>query len=71
MEAISQAGDRLEELERHVVLDELVKVAEGIWRAQGEPKGPGGRKRWSSEVMLRVFCSNGSITSPMSRWSIS
>lgn len=55
LEAISQAGDRLEELERHVVLDELVKVADGIWRAQGEPKGPGGRKRWSSEVMLRVL----------------
>lgn len=41
LEAISQAGDRLEELERHVVLDELVKVADGIWRVAGRAEGTG------------------------------
>lgn len=52
--ALSQAGDRLEELERHVDFAPLVKVAEQIWRPKGERQGAG-RPRWSSEVMLRVL----------------
>jgi IS5 family transposase len=53
--ALSQAGDRLEELARHVDLAPLVAVAEKIWRPATAPKGPGGRKPWSSAVMLRVL----------------
>ncbi len=53
--ALTQAGDRLEELDRHVDLAALVAVADKIWRPATAPKGPGGRKRWSSEVMLRVL----------------
>ena len=53
--ALTQAGDRLEELDRHIDFAPLVAVAEKIWRPAATPKGPGGRKPWSSEVMLRVL----------------
>ena len=53
--ALTQAGDRLVELDRHVDFKPLIAVADGIWRQPVEPKGPGGRKPWSSEVMLRVL----------------
>ena len=56
LEALTQAGDRLVELDRHVDMQSLVAVADGIWRQSTAPaKGPGGRKPWSSEVMLRVL----------------
>eukprot|EP01034_Spumella_vulgaris_P012792 gene12792-16290_t len=55
LSALSQAGDRLEELDRHVDFAPLVAVADKIWRAGGAAKGPGGRPAWSSEVMLRVL----------------
>lgn len=53
--ALTQAGDRLEELDRLVDLAPLVAIAEPLWRPAKEPKGRGGRKPWSSEVMLRVL----------------
>lgn len=52
--ALSQAGDRLEELDRQIDFGALVKVAEESWRPKGEAQGRG-RPRWSSEVMLRVL----------------
>jgi hypothetical protein len=56
LKALTQAGDRLVELDRHVDMQSLVAVADGIWRQSTAPaKGPGGRKPWSSEVMLRVL----------------
>ena len=53
--ALSQAGDRLEELDRHIDLGPLVGAADKIWRPARAAKGPGGRKPWSSECMLRVL----------------
>jgi IS5 family transposase len=53
--ALSQAGDRLEELDRQVDFAPLVAVADKIWRPASTPKGPGGRKPWASETMLRVL----------------
>jgi IS5 family transposase len=53
--ALTQAGDRLEELDRLVDLAPLVAVADKLWRPATEPKGRGGRKPWPSEVMLRVL----------------
>lgn len=53
--ALTQAGDRLVELDRLVDFAPLVAVAERIWCPPGAAKGPGGRPRWSSEVMLRVL----------------
>jgi len=56
LEALTQAGDRLVELDRQVDMQSLVAVADGIWRQSTAPaKGPGGRKPWSSEVMWRVL----------------
>ena len=54
LEALSQKGDRLEELDRHIDFAPLVEIADRIWRP-ATAKGPGGRPRWSSEVMLRVL----------------
>jgi transposase, IS5 family len=55
LEALSQVGDRLEELDRRVDFASLVAVADKIWRASSESKDARGRKPWSSELMLRVL----------------
>jgi IS5 family transposase len=55
LEALKQAGDRLEELDRYIDMKPLVAVADGIWRLSAQAKGPGGRKPWPSETMLRVL----------------
>lgn len=56
LEALTQSGDRLAELDRLVDMKPLVAVADNIWRKNAaEPQGPGGRKPWSSEVMWRVL----------------
>ena len=55
LEALSQSGDRLEQLDKYIDLTALVAVADRIWRAGPAAKGPGGRKRWSSELMGRIL----------------
>jgi IS5 family transposase len=55
LEALSQKGDRLVELERHIKWGPLVEVADRIWRAGAEKKAACGPKPWSSEIMLRVL----------------
>jgi IS5 family transposase len=55
LEALTQAGDRLEELERYIDMKPLVSMADSIWRSGAQAKGPGGRKPWASETMLRVL----------------
>jgi transposase, IS5 family len=55
LEALSQHGDRLVELDRHIKWGVLVEVAEKIWRAGNEKKAACGPKPWSAEVMLRVL----------------
>jgi transposase, IS5 family len=55
LEALSQAGDRLVELDKHLDLQPLVAVADAIWRPNTPGKRPGGRAPWASETMLRVL----------------
>jgi transposase, IS5 family len=55
LEALSQAGDRLVELDKQLDLQPLVTVADAIWRANAANKRPGGRTPWASETMLRVL----------------
>lgn len=55
LEALTQAGDRLAELDEYVDMKPLVAIVDKIWRAGVASKGPGGRKAWSSEIMLRVL----------------
>jgi IS5 family transposase len=53
--ALSQAGDRLEELDRRIDFAPLVAVADAIWRKNASAKDARGRKPWPSELMLRVL----------------
>ena len=55
LESLTQQGDRLVELDRHIQWGPLVVVAEKIWRAGGEKKAACGPKPWAAEVMLRVM----------------
>ncbi len=55
LEALTQRGDRLVELDSHIVWPPLVAVAESIWRAGGEKKAACGPKPWPAETMLRVM----------------
>ena len=53
--ALSQAGDRLEELDRRIDFAPLMVLADKIWRPAAGRDDARGRKPWSSEVMLRVL----------------
>lgn len=55
LESLTQHGDRLVELDRHIQWAPLVAVAEKIWRAGADKKAACGPKPWSTEVMLRVL----------------
>lgn len=55
LEALSQKGDRLVELDRHINWLALVELADRVWRAGAEKKAACGPKPWSSEIMLRVL----------------
>ncbi|MBP7142506.1 MAG: hypothetical protein KBA71_11410 [Opitutaceae bacterium] len=55
LESLTQHGDRLVELDRHIQWEPLVAVAQKIWRAGAERKAACGPKPWSEEVMLRVL----------------
>lgn len=55
LEALTQMGDRLFELNRYIDWSPLVALADSIWRANGSSKASCGAKPWSSEVMLRVI----------------
>jgi transposase, IS5 family len=55
LEALSQAGDRLEELDRRIDFAPLIDVADKIWRHTRADRDARGRKPWSSEVMVRVL----------------
>lgn len=55
LESLTQHGDRLVELSKHIVWAPLVAVAEKIWRAGSDNKAPCGPKPWSAEVMVRVM----------------
>jgi len=55
LESLTQHGDRLVELDRHIQWEPLVAVAQKIWRAGAEKKAACGPKPWSAEVMLRVL----------------
>ncbi len=55
LEALTQAGDRLAELEKHIHWEPLVEVAEKVWRAGAEKKTGRGPKPWPADVMLRVL----------------
>jgi IS5 family transposase len=55
LESLTQHGDRLVELSRHIRWDPLVAAAENIWRAGADKKAPCGPKPWSAEVMVRVM----------------
>lgn len=55
LESLTQHGDRLVELSKHIVWAPLVAVAEKIWRAGSDKKAPCGPKPWSAEVMVRVM----------------
>jgi IS5 family transposase len=55
LESLTQAGDRLLELDRHIEWASLVKVADGIWRANADQQAPCGPKPWESEIILRVL----------------
>jgi IS5 family transposase len=52
---LTQQGDRLVELSKHIVWAPLVTVAESIWRAGADKKAPCGPKPWTAEVMVRVL----------------
>ena len=55
LESLTQHGDRLVELAKHIRWEPLVAVAETIWRAGAEKKAPCGPKPWDAEVMVRVL----------------
>ena len=55
LESLTQSGDRLIELERHIHWAPLVVVVEKIWRAGAEKKASCGPKPWGVDVMLRVL----------------
>jgi IS5 family transposase len=55
LEALTQRGDRLMDLSKHIQWSPLVKVSEAIWRAGEEKKASCGAKPWSAEVMVRVM----------------
>jgi len=55
LESLTQQGDRLVELDRHIQWAGLVAVAKKIWRAGAEKKAPCGPKPWDAEVMVRVM----------------
>jgi IS5 family transposase len=55
LESLTQSGDRLMELDRHIQWAPLVVVVEKIWRAGAEKKASCGPKPWDVEVMLRVL----------------
>jgi len=55
LESLTQHGDRLVELDKHIQWAGLVVVAEKIWRAGAEQKAPCGAKPWDTEVMVRVL----------------
>ena len=55
LESLTQHGDRLVELDRHIKWPQLVAVAEKIWRAGADKKAACGPKPWATEVMLRIM----------------
>ncbi len=55
LESLTQHGDCLVELDRHIQWAPLVAVAENVWRAGADKKAACGQKLWSAEVMLRVL----------------
>ena len=55
LEALTQQGDRLVELDRHIDWAALVEVAEGIWRVGADKKEARGAKPWAAETMLRIL----------------
>lgn len=55
LESLTQHGDRLVELDKHIQWVPLVAVAEKIWRAGADKKAPCGAKPWDTEVMVRVM----------------
>ena len=55
LESLTQHGDRLVELSKHICWAPLVAVAEKIWRAGADKKAPCGPKPWSADVMVRVM----------------
>jgi transposase, IS5 family len=55
LEALTQSGDRLIELDRNLDIAALVAVADEIWRGGKETKASSGRKSWASEIMLRTI----------------
>jgi IS5 family transposase len=55
LESLTQHGDRLVELDRHIQWAPLVAVAEKVWRARADKKAACGPKPWAAEVMLRVL----------------
>jgi len=59
LESLTQQGDRLMELSKHIYWEPLVAVAEKIWRAGSDKKASCGPKPWSAEVMVRVMVLKG------------
>lgn len=55
LESLTQHGDRLVELDRHIQWEPLVAVAQKVWRAGEERKAACGPKPWAAEAMLRVL----------------
>jgi len=55
LESLTQHGDRLVELDRHIQWAPLVAVAEKVWRTGADKKAACGPKPWDAEVMLRVL----------------
>ena len=55
LEALSQSGDRLEQLDKILDLAPLVALADKIWNEARPLKANCGRSRESSEVMLRAL----------------
>jgi IS5 family transposase len=55
LESLTQQGDRLVELDRHIQWPRLVAVADKIWRAGADKKASCGPKPWATEVMLRIM----------------
>ena len=55
LESLTQHGDRLVELAKHIRWEPLVVVAEKIWRAGADKKASCGPKPWDGGVMVRVL----------------
>jgi len=55
LESLTQAGDRLMELDRYIDWQPLIEVADGLWRAARKGQAACGAKPWDSAVMLRVL----------------